>query len=84
MPLTSTIASMYARSKAAPFSFFNAFSNVPPLLVIGIEGNGRKDGKPYKDTARNIIAISGPVPGPTDGLVVVNGSKPFKAAADKK
>ena len=43
------------RANAAPFSFFNAFSNVPPLLVIGIEGNGRKDGKPYKDTARNII-----------------------------
>lgn len=39
---------------AAPFSFFNAFSNAPPLLVIGIEGNGRDDGKPHKDTARNI------------------------------
>ena len=39
---------------AAPFSFFNVFSNVPALLVIGIEGNGRDDGKPLKDTARNI------------------------------
>ena len=38
---------------AAPFSFFNAFSNAPPLLVIGIEGNHR-DGARLKDTARNI------------------------------
>lgn len=42
-------------TNAAPFSFFNVFSNAPPLLVIGIEGNGRGDGKPYKDTAHNII-----------------------------
>jgi flavin reductase (DIM6/NTAB) family NADH-FMN oxidoreductase RutF len=42
-------------TNAAPFSFFNAFSNAPPLLVIGIEGNGRGDGKPHKDTARNIV-----------------------------
>lgn len=41
---------------AAPFSFFNVFSNAPPLLVIGIEGSKRDDGKPHKDTARNIIA----------------------------
>jgi flavin reductase (DIM6/NTAB) family NADH-FMN oxidoreductase RutF len=41
---------------AAPFSFFNVFSNAPPLLVIGIEGNKRGDGQPHKDTARNIIA----------------------------
>lgn len=41
---------------AAPFSFFNVFSNAPPLLVIGIEGNRREDGKPHKDTARNIAA----------------------------
>ena len=39
---------------AAPFSFFNVFSNAPPLLVIGIEGSRREDGKPHKDTARNI------------------------------
>ncbi|WP_206243606.1 flavin reductase family protein [Novosphingobium terrae] len=39
---------------AAPFSFFNAFSNAPPLLVIGIEGNSRDDVHPFKDTARNI------------------------------
>ena len=39
---------------AAPFSFFNVFSNAPPLLVIGIEGNKRGDGRPHKDTAENI------------------------------
>ena len=39
---------------AAPFSFFNVFSEAPPLLVLGIEGNKRGDGKPYKDTVRNI------------------------------
>lgn len=42
-------------TNAAPFSFFNVFSNAPPLLVIGIEGSKREDGKPHKDTARNII-----------------------------
>ena len=41
-------------ANAAPFSFFNVFSNAPPLLVIGIQGNARGDGKPHKDTARNI------------------------------
>lgn len=41
-------------ANAAPFSFFNVFSNAPPLLVIGIEGNKREDGYPHKDTARNI------------------------------
>lgn len=39
---------------AAPFSFFNVFSNAPPLLVLGIEGNKRDDGQPYKDTGENI------------------------------
>lgn len=42
-------------ANAAPFSFFNAFSNAPPLLVIGVEGNRRGDGNRYKDTARNIL-----------------------------
>ena len=41
---------------AAPFSFFNVFSDAPPLLVIGVEGNRRGDGKPHKDTGRNIAA----------------------------
>lgn len=39
---------------AAPFSFFNVFSNAPPLLILGIEGNKRGDGGPHKDTAANI------------------------------
>lgn len=38
---------------AAPFSFFNVFSEAPPLVVIGI--NGKPDGTP-KDTARHIRA----------------------------
>lgn len=38
---------------AAPFSFFNVFSDDPPLVIIGI--GRRADGSP-KDTARNIEA----------------------------
>lgn len=37
---------------AAPFSFFNVFSHVPPLVVLGIEG--RDDRAPLKDTMANI------------------------------
>ncbi len=40
---------------AAPFSFFNVFSNAPPLVVIGIEGSRRDGSGPHKDSARNII-----------------------------
>ena len=41
------------RVNAAPFSFFNAVSSVPPVVVLGISpGAGGGDG--YKDTARNI------------------------------
>ncbi|MEJ1978798.1 MAG: flavin reductase family protein [Acetobacteraceae bacterium] len=36
---------------AAPYSFFNALSGDPPIVVIGI--GGRDDGG-YKDTAANI------------------------------
>ncbi|MBL8672928.1 MAG: flavin reductase family protein [Alphaproteobacteria bacterium] len=36
---------------AAPFSFFNVFSEDPAVLALGIDG--REDGSP-KDTARNI------------------------------
>lgn len=40
---------------AAPFSFFNIFSEAPPLLVVGIDGSSSTwDG--LKDTARNIEA----------------------------
>lgn len=52
--LVSTLSAS-GGANAAPFSFFNVFSNAPPLLVIGIEGNRREDSKPHKDTARNII-----------------------------
>src|SRR5882672_10783552 len=38
---------------AAPFSFFNAVSSVPPVVVLGISpGDSAGDG--YKDTERNI------------------------------
>ena len=41
------------RVNAAPFSFFNAVSSVPPVVVLGISpGAGGGDG--YKDTERNI------------------------------
>lgn len=36
---------------AAPFSFFNVFSEEPPLIVLGV--NARSDGS-VKDTTRNI------------------------------
>ena len=41
------------RVNAAPFSFFNAVSSVPPVVVLGISpGASSEDG--YKDTERNI------------------------------
>jgi len=36
---------------AAPYSFFNAFSENPALIVLGLQHN--EDGRP-KDTTRNI------------------------------
>jgi len=39
------------RLNAAPFSFFNVFSEDPPLVILGI--GGREAGQP-KDTVRNI------------------------------
>lgn len=41
------------RRNAAPFSFFNVFSEDPPIVVLGIGARGRTPGHP-KDTARNI------------------------------
>lgn len=41
------------RTNAAPFSFFNAFAEDPPLVIIGI--GGKPDGGD-KDTAANIRA----------------------------
>ncbi len=40
------------RINAAPFSFFNAVSDDPPLIVLGI--GARPDGSSPKDTAANI------------------------------
>ena len=41
------------RVNAAPFSFFNAVSSRPPVVVLGINGSG-PEGAAYKDTERNI------------------------------
>jgi flavin reductase (DIM6/NTAB) family NADH-FMN oxidoreductase RutF len=50
--LATTVDST-GRVNAAPFSFFNAVSSVPPVVVLGISpGAGSEDG--YKDTERNI------------------------------
>src|ERR1700730_19251860 len=38
---------------AAPFSFFNAMSSDPPVVVLGINGTG-PEGSGYKDTEQNI------------------------------
>ena len=40
------------RVNAAPFSFFNAVSSRPPVVVLGINGEGPRGG--YKDTEDNI------------------------------
>ena len=50
--LATTVDSA-GRVNAAPFSFFNAVSSVPPVVVLGISpGDAGGDG--YKDTERNI------------------------------
>lgn len=50
--LTTTVDGE-GRANAAPFSFFNAVSSVPPVVVLGISpGDAAGDG--YKDTERNI------------------------------
>jgi flavin reductase (DIM6/NTAB) family NADH-FMN oxidoreductase RutF len=41
------------RVNAAPFSFFNAVSSIPPVVVLGISP-GAIGGDGYKDTERNI------------------------------
>lgn len=41
------------RVNAAPFSFFNAVSSIPPVVVLGINP-GASGGDGYKDTERNI------------------------------
>ena len=49
----ATTVDAAGRVNAAPFSFFNAVSSVPPVVVLGISpGDTAGDG--YKDTERNI------------------------------
>jgi len=49
----ATTVDAAGRVNAAPFSFFNAVSSIPPVVVLGISpGSGEGDG--YKDTERNI------------------------------
>src|SRR5713226_3724849 len=58
----ATTVDREGRVNAAPFSFFNAVSSIPPVVVLGISPgagapngdgpNGCGDG--YKDTERNI------------------------------
>jgi flavin reductase (DIM6/NTAB) family NADH-FMN oxidoreductase RutF len=49
----ATTVDLEGRVNAAPFSFFNAVSSVPPVVVLGISGGPYGiDG--YKDTERNI------------------------------
>jgi len=43
---------------AAPFSFFNAVSSMPPTIVLGI-GPGEGDDTAAKDTRRNIDTVNG-------------------------
>lgn len=43
---------------AAPFSFFNVFSEAPPLVVLGLQHRKIADGFAAKDTTR-LIASSG-------------------------
>src|SRR5881275_2676030 len=53
--LTTTV-DLAGRVNAAPFSFFNAVSSIPPVVVLGISpGDPNSEiGDGYKDTERNI------------------------------
>jgi hypothetical protein len=42
------------RVNAAPFSFFNAVSSIPPVVVLGISPGAGNTEDGYKDTERNI------------------------------
>src|SRR5207248_6954478 len=48
----ATTVDAAGRVNAAPFSFFNAVSSRPPVVVLGINGDGPGGG--YKDTENNI------------------------------
>ncbi len=43
---------------AAPFSFFNVFSEAPPLVVLGLQHRPAADGFARKDTTRNIATAN--------------------------
>ena len=49
----ATTVDKAGRVNAAPFSFFNAVSSIPPVVVLGISP-GEAGGDGYKDTERNI------------------------------
>ena len=49
----ATTVDLEGRVNAAPFSFFNAVSSIPPVVVLGI-GGGEGTGDGWKDTERNI------------------------------
>ena len=42
------------RRNAAPYSFFNAMSGTPPLVVLGIAADGQREGVQSKDSLRVI------------------------------
>lgn len=42
---------------AAPFSFFNVFSEAPPLVVLGLQHRPAEGGFSPKDTTRNASAL---------------------------
>ena len=50
----ATTVDRAGRVNAAPFSFFNAVSSVPPVVVLGISPGDEAAGDGYKDTERNI------------------------------
>jgi len=49
----ATTVDLSGNVNAAPFSFFNAMSSDPPVVVLGINGTG-PEGNSYKDTEQNI------------------------------
>jgi flavin reductase (DIM6/NTAB) family NADH-FMN oxidoreductase RutF len=49
----ATTVDAAGRVNAAPFSFFNAVSSIPPVVVLGISP-GDQAGDGWKDTERNI------------------------------
>ena len=50
-PALVTTVDLRGTPNAAPYSFFNCFSDDPPIVALGI---GRRPSGPKKDTGRNI------------------------------